>query len=162
MKPLLHQFVSYNQWANARICEMLSLADDSQLNKELKSSYPTLIRTLLHIADAETLWLLRLQGQSLSFAPNKNFAGTFNDARNISSKASEDFLHFVKAQPEDFFEKNTTYQRISGEPFTNLNSDIILHCMNHSSYHRGQVITMLREVGVTNLKPTDYIIFRRD
>ncbi|HUP48779.1 MAG TPA: DinB family protein [Thermoanaerobaculia bacterium] len=50
---------------------------------------------------------------------------------------------------------------VAAEPFTNRFLDVLFHVVNHSNYHRGQLITMLRQVGA--IPPgTDLIVYRRE
>ncbi len=50
---------------------------------------------------------------------------------------------------------------MNGTPHRNRLLDLLLHVVNHSSYHRGQLTTMLRRVGATPVA-TDYVYFKRD
>ena len=76
---------------------------------------------------------------------------------------SEAMLAFVEAQPEEFFAQPNTYRNIRGDEFTSFHSEMIIHCMNHSTFHRGQLVTLIRETGWTEKLPsTDMITYFRE
>lgn len=72
-------------------------------------------------------------------------------------------LHkYVEAQSNTFFEAKTTYKNLGGESFTAVNSDILQQVFNHSTFHRGQIITLLRFLGFEGKLPsTDFISWER-
>ena len=159
---LLHDYALYNLWANTKVCaDFLSGLDESTLDKEIKSSFPSLRKTVYHIWDAEVIWLNRLTGGDQTVLPivhePMNFAGF--SVKFLSH--SKRFADFVGAGNEELFNKKLTYINTEGKEFTNLISDIIHHVMNHGTYHRGQIVTMLREAGFTELSSTDFITWRR-
>ena len=65
---------------------------------------------------------------------------------------------------EDFaamLEESFTYVNLKGEQSTYRFADILVHVVNHGTYHRGQLGHLLRDLGLTP-PSTDYLIFRRD
>jgi len=70
-------------------------------------------------------------------------------------------MYVINKDKKDL-EKELSYKSVKGEPFTNRISHVIQHVVNHSTFHRGQIITMLRNAGVTELFPTDFIAFERE
>jgi uncharacterized damage-inducible protein DinB len=157
-KELILQYVNYNCWANQCIADVLVKTDPSLLDQEVKSSFPSLRKTVHHIWDAELAWMSRMKGEVLAWPPTAQFK---NPAIDQFVQTSQDFADFVNSKDEAFLNTETTYKNSKGETYTTINSGIIMHCMNHSTYHRGQLITLLREVGVTVLPSTDLIAFLR-
>jgi len=156
MKDLLLSYVKYNFWANSRIIDKLKTIDPGDWDKEQKSSFKTLKLTVLHLYDAETIWYDRLNGKSLAKYPSEGFAGTNEDAAGLLLETSKKFIHFMNNQTEEDLLKKCSFRRINGEEFSMQVSDVLLHCMNHSTFHRGQMITMLRYTGADELPSTDY------
>ena len=76
-------------------------------------------------------------------------------------KSGADFITHFKSQPADYVHQAIAYKSMKGEPFTTKAGDIALHVVNHSTFHRGQMITILRELGQENLPATDYIFYTR-
>ena len=162
MKELLRNYTKYNIWANERICEVLGKLDPALLDKELTSSLKTLRKTIYHIWDAETIWHKRLNGKSLSGWPSESFKGDFAEFQTQFLGVSGNFFMYVLNKDKTQLKQELTYKNMEGKKFTHKITNIILHCINHSTFHRGQIITMLRNLGVTELPSTDYIAFLRE
>ena len=159
MKSIVEQHTSYNVWANTIIVEQLTQHPDL-LDIEVKSSFATLRKTLLHIWDAEYIWLQRLKGESIENWPSKDFEPGISLGKMVENSGA--FNTFVKEQEETFFSSSTVYKNLKGDSFTTSNHGIIMHCMNHSTFHRGQLVTMLRGLGHEGTLPsTDLITFLR-
>ena len=152
--------VEYNLWANKKIAEVLLQTTASELNKEIVSSFSSIRKTVYHIWDAEFIWLSRINGVSLSSFPSKDFGDDI--AIDSFLSCSEDWLKSTANQEDAFFDKVCTYKNLKQVEFSNTYAEIILHCMNHSTYHRGQLITLLRQAGKVDLPSTDMIAFFRE
>lgn len=159
-KELIVQYVSYNYWANERVGGWLQGLTAEVLDKELMSSFPSIRKTVFHIWDAEFIWLSRLQGSSLKNFPNAEYDNRTPILSFIN--VSEQFRNYISVQEEIFFEQETTYSNLKGQSYTTANTGIIMHCMNHSTFHRGQLVTMLRNAGISNLQSTDLITYLRE
>lgn len=157
-KKLLVQYVHYNHWGNKRIADVLVKLDPALLDKEVKSSFPSLRKTVHHIWDAELAWTARLKQEPVNWPPTAQFE---SPAIDEYVNTSENFVEYIGSKDEDFINASTTYKNNKGEPCTTPNHGIIMHCMNHSTFHRGQLITILRELGISDLPPTDMIFFLR-
>jgi uncharacterized damage-inducible protein DinB len=162
MKEVLINLTRYNVWANKRIIQLLNEVQTDVLNELVPSSFPTIRKTIYHIWDAQVIWLQRMQGISLSVWPSNEYGDDFAGYDLYFIQQSEDFRNFVEQKPESFFTSVCFYKTINGKEYQSLNWEIIMHCMNHSTYHRGQMITMLHELGITNLPATDFIFYLRD
>ncbi len=153
---LLTRYASYNVWANKRIADMLQQAAAKDFDTTTASSFDSLRKTLYHIWDAQVIWLLRLQGESIREWPSKNFVGNFEQAVSGFIKQSEKFLSFVTDADDAFLEGRIAYANTHGEKFERNVADILMHVCNHSTYHRGQLVTMLRQLGyATGITSTD-------
>ena len=157
-KELLLQYLRYNQWANKRIADVLAKTEPTLLDKEIKSSFPTLRKTVHHIWDAELTWMSRMKKETLQWPPTAEFK---NAPIHEFTNTSNEFVEYVSEKDEEFFTSATTYHNSKGQPYITPNSDIIMHCMNHGTFHRGQLVTMLREAGISKLPSTDFITFVR-
>ncbi len=160
VKELVFQYASYNLWANSRVLDLIGSLPSEKLDLEMKSSFPTIRKTVFHIWDAETIWLKRLHNESLISWPSKEF-----DAKTDLKKmlqTSKGFVDFLSGKDSTYYNDVTTYKNTGGVEFTTANSGIIMHVMNHSSFHRGQIITMVRELGFSGEIPsTDLITYLR-
>ena len=158
---LIHH-LSYNLWANERIGHLLMAQDDAVLNAEQKSSFPSLTKTVLHLWDAEIIWLTRLKGGYLSDWPSKSFTGGKTDMLHGLIATSTELLQFVKEKDESFLQGKLVYKNMKGEAYENTPEEILFHLVNHGTYHRGQIITLLRGAGATQMVSTDLIAWFRE
>ncbi len=159
--------LNYSVWATAKLSEIIETADESILKKEAASSFPTIEKTILHIWDAELVWLKRLQGESLSDWPSNSFDG---DRETLIAGWIDNCIalkDFVESKGEDFLTSTISYKNMEGKPYSNTVEEILYHVVNHGTFHRGQIVTQLRANGITELgineqsSSTDLITYLR-
>lgn len=160
MKDILLHYVKYNLWANTKITEALKSINSLLLDKEVKSSFPSLRKTTYHIWSAEEVWYKRLHGESPPFLPEPT--NNFPEFAKLFSSRSQSFIELVKNKDENFLTQINAYKDTRGNPHSNMHWQMIMHCMNHSTFHRGQIITILREAGETKVPTTDLIVYFRE
>lgn len=161
MKKIIAEYTQYNSWANGKMCSFLESLTNVQLDLEQNSSFTSIRKTAEHIADCEYNWLKRIKGDSNWEFKAEKFQG---DVKKLSQFWLEQSSQFVKVAGEnnaESLEKVIPYKNIKGDPFQNELYKIITHVMNHTTYHRGQLVTMLRGAGFTDLSSTDLITFYR-
>jgi uncharacterized damage-inducible protein DinB len=160
MKNILETYTSYNLWANTKLLDVVKGLDISLLDKEIKSSFSSLRKTAHHIWFAEEIWHIRLHGNSPASLPEPD-----NDfpafVKQLLAR-SQGFIDLVKARDENYFTQSCSYKAVNRDSYTNPHWEMIMHCMNHSTYHRGQIVTILREVGETTIPSTDLIAYLRE
>ena len=153
-EPLPKRYTAYNVWADKALAEWLSTATDAQWEQEIPSSFSTLQRTALHIWSAEYLWLQVLRDEPYTDNPTREFQGSTAELLAGWQAASEAFHRYVEGlSTEDL--AGTRGGGDGRDPL--LVEDIIQHCMNHSTYHRGQLITQGRQAGLADPPRTDFI-----
>jgi uncharacterized damage-inducible protein DinB len=162
MKNLITRYTQFNHWANGKILDFLQGMPQENLDAEIVSSFPSLRKTVYHIWDAEILWLRRLEGVSLSAWPSKSFSGSFEEAAAVVRDCDQKLVDYARAADEEKLSTLLAYKNVKGEEFSNTIADILMHVVNHSTYHRGQIITMLRQTGHQSLFATDYIVYCRE
>ena len=161
LSELLRDYAVYNHWANARLIDWLRSKPLELLDRETPTSFPTLRLTLLHIWDAQYIWYERLQGVSPAQFPSKQYDGLAEDACEGLLRSSEKLAQWLLELPADFFENTVVYKTMNGKEHTNPASEILLHMIQHSTYHRGQIVTMARALGLTDPPSTDFIAYVR-
>lgn len=162
MAHTLTDHLAYNLWANERIGHLLMAQDDALLQAEQKSSFASINKTLFHIWDAEVIWLTRLKGISLTDWPSKTFNGTKADMLHGFIANSVAFKNFIGAQDESFFQKTIGYKSMRGDSHESAVEEILYHVVNHGTYHRGQIVTLLRNAGAQQVVNTDMIAWFRE
>lgn len=162
MQPkLLVDFAKYNHWANRLIVKMVNELSEEEATKSIVSSFPSIFKTILHIVDAQVLWSHRMQHDHFPEAPSKSFNGNLSDLVKVFLGSSENLESYISKMNEEDYAKTLTYKNSKGIEYTSSYAETILHCLNHSTFHRGQIITMLRQLGQSNLKATDYVAYCR-
>ena len=153
---MMQRYTAYNHWANQQFANWLRSASEEDLNREIESSYSTLKETILHIWGAEYLWLQVVRDESTDNSPAANFNGSKDDLLDGWIRASERFCDHVKTM--SLAELQAKRPRSRADGYTVI-ADMILHCMNHSTQHRGQLITMGRQAGLTDVPRTDFMYY---
>lgn len=157
----LSALVAYNVWANTLLLDVLPSHPDEDLDAERISSFPSLRKTWYHIWDAETIWLKRLQGHSPESWPSKEFGPDFSDFGPYLLQTSAELRDFVAAQSVSWAGLPCSYRTLNQDGHNTPNGVVVQHVVNHSSYHRGQLITLMRQVGWTELPSTDLMRWYR-
>ena len=151
-------YAIYNTWANNRLIKDLIHYDEKLLSTELVSSFPTIRATLSHIWYGETGWLSRLKGNGWKTSTVTSFSGSTSELLEAWQTTSMDFKHFVETAD---LEKEIQFEH-KGEKFSIPSREIIQTVFNHGSFHRGQVVTMMRQLGIKTITQTDYIEWVRE
>ena len=161
MKKVFVQYAAYNIWANQRMTDCISNLSDEQINKEINSSFKSIYATLLHMLDAENIWWQRIKLQEQIDVPSLNFKGSVLELASSLMKQSKHWKEWVDLATEAALEHEFIYRNTKKEQFKQPVCEVLLHLFNHQSYHRGQLITMFRQVGLEQVPNTDLIAFLR-
>ena len=155
---LLHAF---NSWANNRLLESLALLPEELYLRDLKSSHGGIHGTLTHMVAAQKIWLSRWVG-----TPDQKMLTTadmpgLQDVRTLWERVGFDTAKFLGTMTDKKLGETFTMTTARGETFTHIYWQAIQHLVDHCSYHRGQIVGMMRQLGV---KPpnTGLIAFYRE
>lgn len=158
MNEYLKTCLEYNVWANRIITGYIEKAGEQKLDFVIENSFPSIRKTWYHIWDAQEVWIRRLEGKEVTTWPSRDFNGTAKEAMDQFIESSEKFLELgSQLNPETAI----TYKSMAGKEFTSKVWHILMHVVNHGTYHRGQMVTMLRQAGMKELQPLDLIVFMR-
>lgn len=108
---------------------------------------------------AEWLWLERWLGRSPGF-PTESFADLAS-LRSRWQKIDSDLSAFVQRLTSSDLDRVVEYKNTKGRAFSNPMRQMLQHLVNHGTYHRGQITTLLRQLGATPVA-TDLIAFYRE
>lgn len=151
----------YNAWANHRVLEAASALTAEQFLKPLGSSFSSLRDTLAHIYGAEWIWLERFQGRSPAALPG---ASEFSDVARLRARWAEQetrLLSFVRGLSQEDLDRVLEYRTLKFGVYRNPLWQSMQHLVNHGTYHRGQVTTLLRQLGAQPIV-TDLMHFYRE
>jgi len=160
MKQLLQQYAAYNIWANKKIIETANLLSEEQINTEIVSSFPSVYKTFLHLMEVENAWWERLKLVEHP-TPNGWFTGDFNELSKKLLELSRQWQEWIESANEVNITHVFAYQNSKKELFKQPVYEMLLHLFNHQNLHRGQLITMFRQLGLDKIPPTDFIVFSR-
>lgn len=150
---------TYNSWANQQLVNWLQDKPVELMEQVVPSSFPSLKETLVHIWDTQRFWLAVLQQvpPPLSFRMH-GFTGTVDEVFTELVDQSETFATYIESLSEEALQEIVHFDTpwVSG---TRTRLEFIQHCLNHSTYHRGQLVTIGRNVGLTDAPMTDYSFY---
>ena len=157
----LRTMLDYHYWARDRLLTALETLSAEQFTRDLGSSFKSIRDTVAHIYAAEWAWYSRWQGESPTALLPMDM---FPDVTTIRGKwldLEQQVRAFLEASSNDI-DKVFNYKLLSGQPGSTPLWQMMQHVVNHASYHRGQVTTMLRQIGATPAKSMDMIAFYRE
>lgn len=164
MRDFLLEYAQYNLWANKKLTSYLRNYTDDLLRKEVISSFPSIGKTLFHIWDAQIIWYSRLNGESLDYFPSEKYGKNVMDAFDGLLESGQEMIDWIDTNIVEDADalKEVHYKTIKGSPYSQKAFEILAHTFNHGSYHRGQIITMAKQLGFRELPSTDFIFFVRE
>lgn len=151
----------YNAWANHRALEAACRLTPEQFVQPMGSSFGSVRDTLAHIYGAEWLWLERFQGRSPASLPD---ATQFKDVAGLRERWDEHearLLAFVRGLTQTDLDRVMEYKTLKFGVYSNPLWQSMQHLVNHGTYHRGQVTTLLRQLGAEPIL-TDLMHFYRE
>ena len=148
----------FNTWANRRVVAMARRLNLQEFTKDLGTSYRSVQGTLVHILWGEWLWLRRWQSES----PRQVFAAEeFSDWMALECRWSaleQEQNVFLENLTDARLSMRVSYDNLQGVRWEYSLAEMMQHLVNHSSYHRGQVAVLLRQLGQKPLT-TDFLVF---
>ena len=153
---MLLNYARFNQWAHIRLLDLIVTLSKEQQHAVIPSSFDSLYKTVFHVWGAESLWLGRLNQ-----APIMITGDPFNESMENLSTALKTvdqlWVEWVASKDDDQLVKKLHYHNKAGLPFHQSYDLLLQHIFNHSTYHNGQLVTMLRALGITTIPATDFV-----
>lgn len=148
MKEYFQKLYQYNHWANTRVinCLKKQQVDDEKI-----------LTLVSHTLSALFIWLARIEGRSTAPFPLWH-QYKLSELETMSEDIGRNWLEFINKN--NSFNRELSYTNYVGEPYTNNVENIMIHLVNHSTYHRAQVAMLLRQKGFEPVN-TDFITYDR-
>ncbi|HEX6193906.1 MAG TPA: DinB family protein [Chitinophagaceae bacterium] len=162
MKELLKQLAAYNIWANQKIFEVILALPAEKQTASLQSSFKSLHLTILHMWDAESVWWQRMKLHERFVMPSENFNGTTEDVINGLMSQNRLWSAWVENTSDHVLDHVCQYKNNRKEQVKMPLYQMLTHVLNHGTYHRGQLITMLRQLEIDKLPQTDFSVWVRN
>lgn len=160
-KDDLARLLDYTVWANHRVMRATATAPTADFSRELGASFGSLRGTLAHIMWAEWIWLERWKGLSPNRLPDESEFPNVLALRDRWTIIEDHRRAFLAALPESGVAEVIAYKTFAGDPYEAPLWQLVQHLANHSTYHRGQVTTMLRQLGARTVG-TDMVTWDRE
>ena len=148
---------AYDRWANARALDAADVLTAEQLHRDLRTSHGSVFGTLAHILWAEWRWLGRWPGAP---APGADPLACTDlpSLRGRWTVLEQSQREFLAGVTDGALDRAVSYENPPGRVWTYPLGQMLQHVVNHSTYHRGQVITLLRQLGAA-VVATDFLVF---
>jgi uncharacterized damage-inducible protein DinB len=156
----LKQLFVFNRWATGRFLAAAAQLPAESFEKDMGNSFRSIRDTLLHIMSSEWVWISRLNGTSPTGMPAEwndlDLAGIEQQWAELNAEVQR----FVGVLSDGELDAEVAYRSIAGDSYVSSRAQILRHMVNHATYHRGQIATMLRQLGSAG-PSTDLIAFYR-
>ena len=157
----LNTLLDYHYWARDRMLDAIQPLTPEQFNRDLGNSFKSVRETAVHIFAAEWAWHSRWQGESPTTLMTSDAFPDVAALRRAWTAHEAKMRAFLNALGESGLTRVFEYKLLSGQPGSSPFWQMLQHIVNHASYHRGQVTTMLRQLGEKPAKPLDMIAYYR-
>jgi uncharacterized damage-inducible protein DinB len=158
-KKEIQLLFEYDTWADSKLQDVIAALTGDQYKKDLHSSFGGIQGTLIHILSANRVWLYRWIGKEPEPLKNENFP-----AMEVVKKQWDTYQceigNFLQSLTEAKLNALLQYSYFKGNTYAQPLCQQMQHKVNHSSYHRGQLVMMLRQLG-TAVVSTDLITYIR-
>jgi len=138
---------TYNEWANERLLGSLRELPEADYVREMGGGWPSVRATFVHIAGATDAWAERFLGQDVLELPKESALPKLEDAARVLKSAQEKHRAHLKTLTRENLERAFSWKNLSGEVKTAPFGIVVRHVVNHQTYHRGQIASMLRRLG---------------
>ena len=156
----LSRLYQYDEWASNKLIEAAEKLDQAKLSKDLGTSFGSLQATFVHIYGAQFIWLARWKGSQPQSPITIADVPTLAELKTRWQRLRSEFRDFLSSTTDDQLQKPHSYKDFKGNPWSELLYEQIHHVMFHSMYHRGQVVTLLRQLDAIPPQ-TDLIAYYR-
>jgi uncharacterized damage-inducible protein DinB len=154
----IREFYKFNRWANEKAVGVVSRLDHEQFTRELGSSFSSVRDTFAHLAGAEWIWLERWLGRSPKALPGPAELNTLAAIEKRLKQVEEERGRFLQLLDAAKLEAPLSYVNQRGETWSYPLWQQLVHVVTHSTYHRGQITTLLRQLGARPVM-TDFLFY---
>jgi len=155
------ELADYIIWTNNIAMEWLNQINNEQWNQLIISSFSSIRQTAVHIVSAQKIWIDYWGNIPHPVFLSAKFEGTKDELIEIWKETSTHLKDFIEEYPEENYLKEITFKWPRGEEGRMEFWQAFSHMINHSTYHRGQLVTLLRQAGFIKLSSTDLATYYR-
>lgn len=155
------ELFAYNAWANRKIFDAAAALPDEQYRRDLKSSHGGIHGTLAHIVWAEQLWLHRWLSRPNPAVPQGKDLRGLDAVRARWEDVEAERGAFLRGLTAAGLEETRVVKPSTGGAYVHTLAQMIRVAVDHSTYHRGQVVTLLRQLGAVPPNTGLIVFYRR-
>ena len=164
LSDIRHLF-DYTEWANDLAMDAANNLTDEHLQRDFGISHGSILGTLTHMAGAEWIWLERWHGRSPAKAEAWSMwtPESCRDLATLNDRWSEVVdrrAQYISKLDEDRLIADLSFNLLSGDRSSMRLVDQMRHVANHATMHRGQVVGMIRQLGIEP-PSTDLLFYLR-
>jgi uncharacterized damage-inducible protein DinB len=157
----IRELYEFNRWANERMLDAVAVLTEEELTRAVGGSFPSLRATLTHMVGAEWIWLSRWRGVSPTGLPESWDLSTHAAIRERWRAIDAERAAYLETLNDEALGRVVEYRQLSGAAYATPLWQLLRHVVNHASYHRGQVMMLLRQIGRPAVA-TDLVVFYRE
>lgn len=159
---LLPMLARYSAWANETLYQALAELPEAELLKKQKIVFGSILRTLNHVYAMDLVWQAHLQGRAHGFVSrNPGICPPFAELRAAQSALDAWYVAYADDLSDAAAAEIVDFEFIGGGEGSLSRSDIVLHVINHTTYHRGHIGDMMYQIPV-HPPTTDLPVYRRN
>jgi len=151
----------YNQLMNKQVYSAAEKLDDTQLREDRGAFFGSILGTLNHLLVGDIIWLKRFAGHPKDYQ-SLQYLGTYPKPSALTEILHSDFSELQKARiklddlisefsleaSEEDYDFELSFNNVKGQPFKKQFGFLVQHFYNHQTHHRGQVTTLLSQLGI--------------
>jgi uncharacterized damage-inducible protein DinB len=154
--------IAFHYWARDRMLDAVEALSNEQFLRDVGGSFGSIRNTIVHALSAECIWLARWKGESPAGMLSPEGYPDVTAIRGAWNDQEVKLRSFFETLGEPGIQKVIAYKSLAGVESQSILWQMLQHVVNHASYHRGQVTTLLRQLGAAPPKSTDLIAFYRE
>jgi uncharacterized damage-inducible protein DinB len=158
-KAYFIELTGYINWADNLIITWLMQINDEQWSQPAVSSFGSVRETAIHIVSAKKIWMDMWTNAPEKVYLSSVFNGTKSELIEIWKKTSADLKDFIDGFPVESYLKEIVIRKPNAELSKMEFRKTFPHMVNHATYHRGQLVTLLRQAGFSNFENTDLFTY---
>jgi len=156
----IHLLYEFNYWAKAKMLGAVESLPEQELYKDFKTSFRGIHGTLVHICAAEHVWLQRFTGNPSPKFLKIDDLPTYGSVKAKWEEVEKGMLSHLASLNDDLLQEKFSFSTSEDKSVSSIRWQALQHLVNHGTYHRGQITSLIRQLGGTPAS-TDLIAFYR-
>jgi len=145
----IKRLIAFNSWATHRVFEALSELSAEEFTRDMKASHSNIHGTLTHLVGAEKIWLSRMAGTPDKAMIKPPDVPTLPDVKRTWEETGFNMAKFLGTMTDRKLQETFAFTASTGQQLVQVYADALQHVIDHSTFHRGQVIVLMRQMGHT-------------